>query len=288
MHMRKVLTQICNKTKSFAHYGFKSDSYTFTSLFTNKTFSGFTLAEVLITLGIIGVVAAMTIPTLIQNSQNRELAAGVLKFNSNLQQAVMLWKVNEGCTSDTTNCILSMGLVNDDPSFLEQTIGPYMSIMDKASGATNTADWLPADTLNYYGQTTTTSYGKVARKGSRNSVYLLKDGMTLSFDAGTTSAAIYVDVNGKKSPNRVGKDVFQFSIGGFHGKDIYYGALFPFSSSVNTEGLCAWGLGGTTNCDTDNVDPTVGNGANPTEYVILHRELPDYGALSQTVTGFAP
>ena len=33
---------------------------------------GFTLAEVLITLGIIGVVAAMTIPGLIQNSKNKE------------------------------------------------------------------------------------------------------------------------------------------------------------------------------------------------------------------------
>ena len=33
----------------------------------------FTLAEVLITLGIIGVVAAMTIPTMIENARNREL-----------------------------------------------------------------------------------------------------------------------------------------------------------------------------------------------------------------------
>lgn len=32
---------------------------------------GFTLAEVLITLGIIGVVAALTIPTLIQNYKDR-------------------------------------------------------------------------------------------------------------------------------------------------------------------------------------------------------------------------
>lgn len=33
---------------------------------------GFTLAEVLITLGIIGVVAAMTIPTLVSKSQQRQ------------------------------------------------------------------------------------------------------------------------------------------------------------------------------------------------------------------------
>lgn len=33
----------------------------------------FTLAEVLITLGIIGIVSAMTLPTLIQNKTNKEL-----------------------------------------------------------------------------------------------------------------------------------------------------------------------------------------------------------------------
>ena len=37
----------------------------------NKT--GFTLAEILITIGIIGVVAALTIPVLIQNSNSKSL-----------------------------------------------------------------------------------------------------------------------------------------------------------------------------------------------------------------------
>ena len=41
---------------------------------------GFTLAEVLITLGIIGVVAAMTMPTLIQNHQKRSLEVATQKF----------------------------------------------------------------------------------------------------------------------------------------------------------------------------------------------------------------
>lgn len=41
-----------------------------------KGLKGFTLAEVLITLGIIGVVAAMTMPTLINNTKNKELETG--------------------------------------------------------------------------------------------------------------------------------------------------------------------------------------------------------------------
>lgn len=42
----------------------------------------FTLAEVLITLGIIGIVAAMTLPTLVQNHKNAELQTGLKKAYS--------------------------------------------------------------------------------------------------------------------------------------------------------------------------------------------------------------
>lgn len=43
---------------------------------------GFTLAEVLITLGIIGVVAAMTIPTLIANAQKHSAVTGLIEADS--------------------------------------------------------------------------------------------------------------------------------------------------------------------------------------------------------------
>ena len=55
-----------------------------------KSKSGFTLAEVLITLGIIGVVAAMTIPTLIERYKEQELVTRWFKFYSLLQQAIKL------------------------------------------------------------------------------------------------------------------------------------------------------------------------------------------------------
>ena len=49
---------------------------------------GFTLAEVLLTLGIIGVVAAMTIPMLITNYQKKQVAAQLKESYSVFQQAV--------------------------------------------------------------------------------------------------------------------------------------------------------------------------------------------------------
>ena len=48
----------------------------------------FTLAEVLITLGVIGVVAAMTLPTLIQNYKKHEVETKLAKFYTVMNQAV--------------------------------------------------------------------------------------------------------------------------------------------------------------------------------------------------------
>lgn len=51
-------------------------------------FRGFTLAEVLITLGIIGVVAAMTLPALVNRTQGKELETGLQKAYSVIQKCI--------------------------------------------------------------------------------------------------------------------------------------------------------------------------------------------------------
>ncbi len=57
---------------------------------------GFTLAEVLITLGIIGVVAALTLPALIQNYQKKATATSVKKAYSELNQVIQMAKADYG------------------------------------------------------------------------------------------------------------------------------------------------------------------------------------------------
>ena len=52
--------------------------------------AGFTLAEVLITLGIIGVVAAMTIPNLIQKNYEHQTIAKLKETHSILSQAIRM------------------------------------------------------------------------------------------------------------------------------------------------------------------------------------------------------
>ena len=57
---------------------------------------GFTLAEVLVTLGIIGVVAALTMPALIANYKKTEYSARLKKFNSTMQQAILMYNTDSG------------------------------------------------------------------------------------------------------------------------------------------------------------------------------------------------
>ena len=57
---------------------------------------GFTLAEVLITLGIIGVVAAMTMPVLIGSYRKSVTATKLEKFYSIMNQAIKLAEVDNG------------------------------------------------------------------------------------------------------------------------------------------------------------------------------------------------
>ena len=66
----------------------------------NKKTYGFTLAEVLITLGIIGVVASLTMPALIQNSKKTETSARLKKFYSLMEQAIIMSELANGNSLD--------------------------------------------------------------------------------------------------------------------------------------------------------------------------------------------
>ena len=61
-----------------------------------NNYKGFTLAEVLITLGIIGVVAAMTLPTIINNYQKQVTVNKLKKFYTVMTQAIKLEEAQNG------------------------------------------------------------------------------------------------------------------------------------------------------------------------------------------------
>ena len=90
--------------KSFEQKITPSLEFVSSHLFANKFFSlprrdrhvAFTLAEVLITLGIIGVVAAVTMPTLIKKYQQHVTVNKVKKFYTNMNQILMYAKNEYG------------------------------------------------------------------------------------------------------------------------------------------------------------------------------------------------
>ena len=61
-----------------------------------KKLHAFTLAEVLITLVIIGIVAAITVPTMITNSNEQALKSALKKNNSVISQALRRYYIDNG------------------------------------------------------------------------------------------------------------------------------------------------------------------------------------------------
>lgn len=112
----------------------------FTSLFSLKR-PAFTLAEVLITLGIIGVVAAMTMPALIANYNNHITEVRLKKFYSIFNQAIQQSVAENGDTSTWDYWFNGeydneknetpedySGVLNEK---FDRYIAPYMKIVDK-------------------------------------------------------------------------------------------------------------------------------------------------------------
>ena len=73
-------------------------------------FNGFTLAEVLITLGILGVVAAMTLPALVSKYKDKVLVSQAKKLYSETLNGIKMYTAknycaNESCLFDTSKSI---------------------------------------------------------------------------------------------------------------------------------------------------------------------------------------
>ena len=246
----------------------------------------FTLAEVLITLGIIGVVAAMTMPSLIQHHREKAMVTSLEKFVSTISQAVDLYKADNECVDSISTCVsyISKG---DENCENFAPIAAKMNVIASVKNANkSTADWLPDKAYNYYGEEQEGIYGGVSKRNIGTCAYLLNDGTTFAVDINPTNFDIMVDVNGKKLPNRVGQDIFPLLIGADanfvnagvtsgnsnKNKDVIF---YPLGSNYNAfRGLCLFSSISRGGCNPLNTDPTKDNGASPTAYVLMTKKLP--------------
>ena len=174
--------------------------------FYNYSF-GFTLAEVLITLGIIGVVAALTIPSLIKDYQKKQTVVQLRKVYSDLQNAHKLAEVDNGPASDWNYPTQRCDEYDCIAQFVEQYYLPYF----QGAKIVKTSD-MP-DYIMLAGSNATLLYGNLK-------LYLiLNNGVILSFFVNTPNGYIWLfaDINGQKGPNKVGKDIFVFDAYNFYG-----------------------------------------------------------------------
>ena len=173
---------------------------------------GFTLAEVLITLGIIGVVAAMTMPALINNSQNKELQAALNKGYSEISQALDLMKYDVG------EDILPVNYPARTFAPIYRKYFKSLKTVDQSGIITGTQDEGGSYNPNKAFENYKTYNKSQAVKTSffDDGQILLEDGtLILIENPDLTPYRIYItiDVNGpNKKPNIWGKDLFTFQI----------------------------------------------------------------------------
>ena len=157
---------------------------------------GFTLAEVLITLGIIGVVAAMTMPTLLNSTNGAQYRTAYKKALSVLSQAVVLnvalddYDLSQATTSSSTNTASAS---------LYALFRNRMNVVNDSGTNANVEGWSASgDNAPAFGSSATGNY-----------TMFFNDGITFTFEKSAAACTQTkpckgaIDINGSKNPNKV-------------------------------------------------------------------------------------
>ena len=231
----------------------------------------FTLAEVLITLSILGVVAAMTIPNVVFNYKEKANIVKLKKVYSQLQNA---FDMAEAIYGDSKNWELAAC----DGKLVRNSIHQEYNFPNnfycqggtkyrfKGNGFTTIlAEFLPL------AKECSTNGKYIANDGCSNSIsynqynnrYLLKDGtfiqnnpneayQTFTYEGKSTNllGALTVDINGDKNPNTSGMDKFNFYItdGGIVPQGGSSNQSYASYGNYYSHNLCNYYKGKTASC----------------------------------------
>ena len=215
-----------------------------TNLLTRKRRVAFTLAEVLITLGIIGVVAAMTMPTLIQNHQKQAYVTGFKRSVAVIDNMFKKMQADEGVSSFWDTELSSQGNCMDgsengcedwygNPSVFERIIPKYIKTVKVCKGfdcsvrysysknVTKTSDNKLIKNVDYSNLEKNQPILAIMEQWpytdsvSEKSIlgFYTNDGAIYYISPGGKyfGALIAVDSNGQKGPNMLGRDLYTYS-----------------------------------------------------------------------------
>ncbi len=223
---------------------------------------GFTLAEVLITLGVIGVVAALTMPSLISNYQKKMWVAQLQKSVSTLEQGFQKMLADDGVDSLGDTAVFA--LLNNQSacgSLFPQYCKEFKSAL---TSYFKIAEFINQPEKTYRHKTLSTKRFLSAYIADNDEAIVFNDGFILmqygfsgkgsdcradcnviKANGGhycKTFGSFRIKVNGLREPNTWGRDVFNFVLGD-------NGKLYPesgrdyalcFSGDLSTTTTANW------------------------------------------------
>lgn len=200
----------------------------------NKSIA-FTLAEVLIVMGVIGIVAEMTIPDLMQSFQKQVNLVQLKETYAILNGALGMAKVDYG--TDISQWTIDN--VNANSSFSQTYLLPYVKTVEKCGTSNSTAC---AYDIYYLKDG---SFYDTIKGGAGYYSFVLANGVLIAVSfwddssptIGNDRFVIFIDVNARSKPNVVGKDVFIIEPGGdFGGSD--KNKLVPYGHKISRTRTC--------------------------------------------------
>ncbi len=185
-----------------------------------KKILAFTLAETLIVMGVIGIVAALTLPNLNSSTNNKEKVAKVKKIYQNLNDAfgratAVYGPLGEWFKNDSSN--------QDYAKRFATRLTEFMKISKDCAFDTSGKCFTKQDKIFYestYKENKQYSYNK-----DFNYKILLADGTSVSIKVNKSSnlytAYIYFDIDGpNKGPSAWGSDLFRFAVNSSQNGDL--------------------------------------------------------------------
>lgn len=171
----------------------------------------FTLAEVLVTLGVIGVVAALTIPSIMRKYQNMQYLTALKKAYANANQAFAKMAADAGCPGD-----LSCFFDSSDYNIMGDKIASYFKTV-KVCRKGDASACFYGNTNMYYdgtGGTNTAVLGssQVYRFITADGIAFLLSGFNQNCASNYCLSDVYIDVNALQKPNFLGRDSFWFQV----------------------------------------------------------------------------
>ncbi len=187
----------------------------------SKFSKAFTLAEVLITLGVIGVVSALTLPILVNHHRNSVALAGLKVAYAKINDGFLFMRSDEN-VDDLRNLPVFREMDSENfqdeevQSSLDLQMRKYFNIVKSYKAGESCADCPVYVQMN--GELSAGGQYDYAWRGfsTDGMIYFMHlSGPQTAENTGKIQSIVayfFVDINGTKLPNKWGKDMFQFAL----------------------------------------------------------------------------